>query len=114
MTKTKQRSTLSITSLAALLSGLVCYRLGSFVGCSSPRSWRLENDFDSAPAHVPATPNSRHYRHDATPTPSQRQQRQRQETGDGLPYKCGIVLFYHIPSTGGGELTEERVVSTVH
>ena len=107
MTKrTKQTAALGIT-VTALLSGLVCYRVGLLsTGCSSPTTWSMQNN-----------PKEEEYKHASRPnynirhrTSSSSPQRRHRATDDDLPYNCGVVFFYHIPSTGGGEFTEVVVI----
>ena len=60
------------------------------------------------------------YEHESRPnyirqeTSSSSSPPQRKHATDGLPYKCGVVFFYHIPSTGGGELREEVQFIHIH
>lgn len=103
---TKRTKHTAAVTLTALLSGLVCYRVGLFTGCSSSSTWYSMQRIKEEEYKHESRPN--YYIRQETSSSSSPPHRRRDAT-DGLPYKCGVVFFYHIPSTGGGELREEVV-----
>mmetsp|Transcript_8332 Transcript_8332/g.20459 ORF Transcript_8332/g.20459 Transcript_8332/m.20459 type:complete len:328 (-) Transcript_8332:27-1010(-) len=79
----------SVSLLLILVQVLTLYRSSSLTSSLS----RLgREEFEFAPQHIDAAPH---------PVPNTRAQRLDRSK---LPYKCGMVLFYHVPSTGGATI----------
>jgi len=86
--------------LAALLSGFVSYRFGNLAGCSS--SWLTSTEATYLSAFMPIKEEDTHGS----------SQRRINVTNDrriiqrtSLPYDCGVVFFFHVPSTGGNSIS---------
>ncbi|KAL7533994.1 hypothetical protein ACHAXR_009790 [Thalassiosira sp. AJA248-18] len=100
--------------VAAFLSGLICYQLGVFAGCASP--WLADiqgahqssasvfeyygSDDPDSPAYFTAAHSNNNSSRAKIFDPTDR----RSVPRTNLPYDCGVVFFYHIPSTGGASI----------
>ena len=84
-------SVLSIT-FAALLSGLVCYRIGVFKSCSSQFMWTTLQD-DVAPQRSTKTTTHSTDNGDVIPPPNSHDEDSNEDRHSipktSLPYKCG-------------------------
>lgn len=82
--RSSSHNALSIRNLPAIffvsIYGLICYRIGALSRSMDQQLVEMED------------PAAQHARTTSQITPM---------SDSHLPYRCGIVFFYHIPSTGG-------------
>ena len=100
--------------LIALLTGAACYGIGRMDGCSS--HWLMSSSSNNEYYHHKAAAvdyddsvnTSPEYHSRENPIPSlsvnNNNNDRRSIVRPSLPYNCGVIFFYHIPSTGGASI----------
>ncbi|KAL9179790.1 hypothetical protein ACHAXT_007760 [Thalassiosira profunda] len=108
-TRARSRSRIANLLATAIVTGMLCYRLGKFAGCASPwlegiaeaeqqstdaSFWGVSDDHD-APSSLSS---------DEREPDSQEYEDRRFVPRPNAPYDCGVIFFYHIPTTGGASI----------